>query len=83
LSLLLNNLLFLWLDQALSLDPRILKFKQEEKAAKEAKKKEKEAAAKRAEEEMRKVLLIRRFLLYYFLALFSFKIGSINTCITG
>jgi len=47
------------LDQALSLDPRILKFKQEEKAAREAKKKEKEEAAKRAEEATRKVLLIR------------------------
>ncbi|CAB4476753.1 uncharacterized protein OCT59_016910 [Rhizophagus irregularis] len=42
------------IDQALSLDPRILKFKQEEKAAKEAKKREKEDAAKRAEEETRK-----------------------------
>ncbi|RGB35761.1 hypothetical protein C1646_108714 [Rhizophagus diaphanus] len=42
------------IDQALSLDPRIQKFKQEEKAAKEAKKREKEDAVKRAEEEMRK-----------------------------
>ncbi|CAG8476850.1 2183_t:CDS:10 [Cetraspora pellucida] len=37
-------------DQALSLDPRIQKFKQEEKAAKEAKKKEKEDAIKNAKE---------------------------------
>ncbi|RIA86795.1 DnaJ domain-containing protein [Glomus cerebriforme] len=42
------------IDQALSLDPRIQRFKQEEKAAKEAKKKEKEEAAKRAEEATRK-----------------------------
>ncbi|CAG8586073.1 18931_t:CDS:2, partial [Acaulospora morrowiae] len=38
------------IDQALSLDPRIEKFKKEERAAKEAKKKEKEEAAKNAKE---------------------------------
>ena len=39
----------------MSLDPRIQKYKQEEKAAKEAKKKEKEEASKRAEEAAKKV----------------------------
>ncbi|CAG8665507.1 21334_t:CDS:2, partial [Racocetra persica] len=42
------------IDQALSLDPRIQKFKQEEKAAKEAKKKEKEDAIKNAKEAAQK-----------------------------
>ncbi|CAG8522387.1 10954_t:CDS:10 [Funneliformis caledonium] len=41
-------------NQTLSLDPRIIKFKQEEKAARDAKKKEKEEAAKRAGEAARK-----------------------------
>ncbi|KAG9291541.1 hypothetical protein G9A89_021960 [Geosiphon pyriformis] len=43
-------------DNALLLDPRIQKYKQEEKAAKEAKKKEKEEAAKRVEEEAKKAV---------------------------
>ncbi|CAG8440706.1 13593_t:CDS:10 [Ambispora gerdemannii] len=43
-------------DNALSSDPRIQKYKKEEKAAKEAKKREKEEAAKRAEEEAKKQL---------------------------
>lgn len=64
----------MWLDQALSLDPRILKFKQEEKAAKEAKKREKEDAAKRAEEETRKVLLIKHFPLHYFSSSFHSRL---------
>ena len=50
------------LDQALLVDPRIQKFRQEEKAAKEAKKKEREEAAKRAEEETKKVCIDSFFL---------------------
>nr|CAG8460560.1 7373_t:CDS:10 [Entrophospora candida] len=42
------------IDQAVSSDPRIIKFRQEEKAAKEAKKKEKEAATLKAQEEAKK-----------------------------
>ncbi|CAH1759853.1 23591_t:CDS:10 [Entrophospora sp. SA101] len=44
------------IDQAVSSDPRIIKFRQEEKAAKEAKKKEKEAAALKAQEEAKKAV---------------------------
>ena len=67
----MNKIYFLWLDQTLSLDPRIQKFKQEEKAAREAKKKEKEEAAKRAEEATKKVCI---FLYIIFLTLFHSKL---------
>ena len=62
----------MWLDQALSLDLRIQKFKQEEKAAREAKKKEKEEAAKRAEEAARKVCVFLYIIHRYFV--FRFRI---------
>ncbi|RHZ45569.1 hypothetical protein Glove_669g3 [Diversispora epigaea] len=42
------------IDQSLSLDPRILKFKQEERAAREAKKKQKEDAVKASQEAAKK-----------------------------
>ena len=43
------------IEQAFKTDPRIKKFKEEEKYAKEAKKREKEAATRAAEEEAKRV----------------------------